>query len=183
MRSVPPEPGSIPTIRQAEEGDLQALSALDREIFGRLAYPFFVLRQIFDVHQGELLVLEQSGRLSAYSIAVRSTTPGLAWYLGLGVDPVDRGRGFGRQMAEASLERLRGHGLERVRLTVEGENEAAVRLYQRLGFVRLAEVADYLGPAEPRLVLELVLELHSGHLMQPPGQVNGEQRWPIGNPR
>jgi ribosomal protein S18 acetylase RimI-like enzyme len=168
---------SVPTIRSAREADLPNLSALDRQIFGRLAYPYFVLRQIYDVHQGELLILEQVGRLRGYSVAVRSTTPGLAWFLGLGVEPASRGRGHGRRLADASLDRLRAQGLERVRLTVEGENVAAVRLYHRLGFVRLAEIADYLGPAEPRLLLELTLRPQA-----PPGwvatSVDGQQNPP-----
>ncbi|KJE22554.1 acetyltransferase [Frankia torreyi] len=150
--------GSFPTIiRQVQEKDLAALAALDEMIFGHLAYPYFVLRQIFDVHRGELLVLEQAGGMRGYSVAVRSTTRGLAWFLGLGVEPDSRGRGFGRRLADASLDRLRAQGLDRVRLTVDGENAAAVRLYRRLGFVRLGEIADYLGPDEPRQLLELAL--------------------------
>lgn len=79
-----------PTIRQAQEKDLADLATLDEMIFCHLAYPYFVLRQIFDVHHGELLVLEQAGGLRGYSIAVRSTTRGLAWFLGLGVEPGPR---------------------------------------------------------------------------------------------
>ncbi|EIV94762.1 GNAT family N-acetyltransferase [Frankia sp. QA3] len=150
--------GSFPTIiRQVQEKDLAALTALDEMIFGHLAYPYFVLRQIFDVHRGELLVLEQAGGMCGYSIAVNSTTRGLAWFLGLGVEPDSRGRGFGRRLAGASLDRLRAQGLDRVRLTVDGENVAAVRLYRRLGFVRLGEIADYLGPDEHRQIHELAL--------------------------
>lgn len=171
--------GFFPTIRQAQETDLAALAALDRMIFGHLAYPYFVLRQMFDVHRGELLVLDQAGGLRGYSIAVRSTTRGLAWFLGLGVEPESRGRGYGRRLAETSLNRLRAQGLDRVRLTVDGENAAAVRLYLRLGFVRLGEIADYLGPDEPRQVLELAL-----HTAAPDGRmapVTGGQRDPLGS--
>ncbi|CAO5233076.1 GNAT family N-acetyltransferase [Frankia sp. AgKG'84/4] len=172
--------GSVPTIRPVREEELASLSALDGQIFGRLAYPYFVLRQIYDVHRGELLVLERRRQLCGYSVAVRSSTPGLAWFLGLGVDPGCRGRGYGRRLAEASLERLRGQGLARVRLTVEGTNRAAVRLYRQLGFVRLAEIADYLGPAEPRLLLELALG--SDSVPRSPAGVVDAQRNPPGSP-
>jgi ribosomal protein S18 acetylase RimI-like enzyme len=57
----------------------------------------------------------------------------------------------------ASFARLVARGVGRVRLTVEGENEAAVGLYRKVGFVLLREVEDYLGPGESRLLLEASL--------------------------
>lgn len=52
----------------------------------------------------------------------------------LGVDPDAGGRGLGRLLALVGLQHLAQAGLEKVILYVDGDNTAAVRLYQSLGF-------------------------------------------------
>jgi ribosomal protein S18 acetylase RimI-like enzyme len=156
---------SSPEVRQVEERDLKRLKDLDESIFGRLAYPYFVLRQLFDVHRGDLFLIEKGTRLLGYSFAVRSSLPALGWFLGLGVDPAVRGRGYGRILADASLDRLRGQGVERVRLSVHTENLGAVRLYNRLGFRMIETVQDYLGADEPRHIMEMDLSQDYGALL------------------
>ena len=145
----------LPIIRQVEAGDLRAVSEIDQAIFGPLAYPYFVIRQLFDVHQGEMLALDDGERLLGYSIAVHSTTAGLGWFLSLGVMPEARGAGNGGRLARASLRELRRRGVERVLLSVKQTNIPAMRLYRRLGFTAVGEVDDYLGPGEGRQLLEL----------------------------
>jgi ribosomal protein S18 acetylase RimI-like enzyme len=54
--------------------------------------------------------------------------------LGLAVHPAERGRGLGRTLTERLHEEARRRGAERVRLTVYADNEAARRLYERLGY-------------------------------------------------
>lgn len=52
----------------------------------------------------------------------------------LGVDPAADGRGLGRVLALAGLRHLAQSGLHTVVLYVDGDNAAAVRLYESLGF-------------------------------------------------
>jgi len=65
----------------------------------------------------------------------------------LGILPAHRGRGLGTCLLLRSLEGFREAGLSRVHLEVTAENEGAIRLYRRLGFVtvktvfKVAEVA------------------------------------------
>ncbi|ADP80129.1 GNAT family N-acetyltransferase [Pseudofrankia inefficax] len=141
-------------IRALRPSEITVVAELDQKIFGSLAYPFFVLRQLSDVHQDDLLVLEEHGVLRGYSFGVTGSVAGLGWILGLGVEPAARGRGYGERLMRASFERLATHRVDRVRLTVDGENEAAVGLYRKLGFTLLREVENYLGPGESRLLLE-----------------------------
>lgn len=54
---------------------------------------------------------------------------------GLAVDDSARGRGIGRALVEAAVERARGLGARRVTLRVLGPNAPARRLYESLGFV------------------------------------------------
>jgi ribosomal protein S18 acetylase RimI-like enzyme len=51
--------------------------------------------------------------------------------------PRAQGRGYGRRMIEALLERLRGRGVPGVHLGVSVHNGRAVGFYERLGFREL----------------------------------------------
>lgn len=148
---------STARVRHVEADDLGELGELDGVVFGRLAYPYFVLRQLFDVHRGELLVVEQGGRLRGYSLAVRASAPGLGWFLGLGVDPASRRRGYGSALARASLDVLCAQQVAKVLICVDRRNVAAVGLYRKLGFQLIEEMDDYMGPGEPRQILKLKL--------------------------
>jgi [ribosomal protein S18]-alanine N-acetyltransferase len=148
---------SEPMVRPVKAEELGALRDVDRAIFGELAYPFFVLRQHFDAHEGNLLVLEHRGALRGYSLAIRSSRNAeLGWILAIGVDPESRRSGFGSLLAEGSLTLLRGQGVKEIRLSVGGANAAAIALYERFGFRRGDRVLeDYLGPGLSRLLMTL----------------------------
>jgi GNAT superfamily N-acetyltransferase len=58
----------------------------------------------------------------------------------LGVVPEHRGRGIGSVLLMKALEGFRRAGLKRAYLEVTAQNEGAVRLYRRLGFVKARTV-------------------------------------------
>ena len=55
--------------------------------------------------------------------------------LGMGLLPPFRGRGLGRQLIDRTLEAARAFGLTRVELTVRQDNDNAIRLYRKVGFI------------------------------------------------
>lgn len=57
-----------------------------------------------------------------------------AWLEDLFVEEAARGRGYGRRLVEASVERARGRGCRRIQLDVNEANRAASELYRSLGF-------------------------------------------------
>ena len=61
--------------------------------------------------------------------------------LTMGVSPEARGLGIGRELLDAALEKLRADGIiEILYLTVRADNIAAIRLYERCGFEKLARL-------------------------------------------
>jgi len=54
----------------------------------------------------------------------------------VGVDPDEQGTGLGRALTLIGLRYLRDRGLPAVMLYVDGDNPAAIRLYESLGFTR-----------------------------------------------
>jgi ribosomal protein S18 acetylase RimI-like enzyme len=60
----------------------------------------------------------------------------------VGVDPAMRGRGFGREIVEAAIDKARKEGFERVRLDVCADNHRAIHLYESMGFEVVARSAS-----------------------------------------
>ena len=62
------------------------------------------------------------------------TRPTMAWLTDVEVDPEHRSRGYACAIIEAVEAELTGLGVPRLGLNVFGDNETALRLYDRLGF-------------------------------------------------
>lgn len=151
-----------PTLRTARESDLPELRRLDEEVFQEVAYPGFLLRQLFDMYEEHFLVLDDgAGRLRGYVLAATRALARDSWILGLCVTQDRRRHGLGRELMTEVLARLRRDGTEVVRLTVEPANLAAILLYRSLGF-RPEEPdgglrPDYFGPGMHRQIMRLDL--------------------------
>ncbi|MET8955106.1 GNAT family N-acetyltransferase [Streptomyces sp. NPDC004533] len=148
-------------MRGVTEADLPELHRLDREVFQEVAYPYFMLRQLFDMYADHLLVLDDGEALQGYVLAGTGDDSGLGWMLGLGVARARRGEGLGRRLMLEILGRLRNDGIREVRLTVDPTNAAAIALYKSSGFAPATAEGglrrNYFGPGEHRLVLGLSL--------------------------
>ncbi|WAZ21605.1 GNAT family N-acetyltransferase [Streptomyces cinnabarinus] len=146
------------TMRGVTEADLPELVRVDREAFPEEPYPYFVLRQLYDVHGDRLLVLDDGERLHGYVLFPAGSDGRQCWIMSLGVTRDQRGRGLGRRLMLEVLRRLRTERVREVRLTVEPTNAAAIMLYRSIGFSSEEGVSrDYFGPGEDRLVMTLNL--------------------------
>ncbi|HET7204739.1 MAG TPA: GNAT family N-acetyltransferase [Steroidobacteraceae bacterium] len=65
--------------------------------------------------------------------------------LGLGVVRQYRGQGLGSSMLATTLEMAETRGLHRVELVVRADNETAIALYRRFGFVEEGRCRQYLS--------------------------------------
>lgn len=83
-----------------------------------------------------LIARDESGILGSLTLALFRIPTGLrAWIEDVVVDEAARGKGVGRLLNEAALERARKAGATTVDLTSRPSREAANRLYRKLGFV------------------------------------------------
>ena len=82
---------------------------------------------------GFLLALDPRGTLLGYHWTKRHTERLGEVYV-LGVDPAAHGTGLGSALTAAGLRHLHEGGSREVVLYVESDNEAAIRVYRRLGF-------------------------------------------------
>ncbi|MFN0183798.1 MAG: GNAT family N-acetyltransferase [Aquabacterium sp.] len=58
--------------------------------------------------------------------------------LGMGLLPTYRGRGIGQRLLQACIDKAWAQGLARIELEARADNHAAIRLYERCGFVHEA---------------------------------------------
>lgn len=131
------------TIRVAEEGDGEALRAIDVATWSPRVSPgpapagdeeFFGERR----EPADHLVAEVDGMVAGYSVLQQAhRLPSHDHVLimnGLAVAPAWQGRGVGRSLVEATKEEARRRGARKLTLRVLGPNVAARALYESCGF-------------------------------------------------
>ena len=89
MKDGGPAPGQCPLgdmqhrqVRPAVERDLTAIAALDARTFPGLSYPYFTLRQLFDVHGRHMLVAADARGLYGY-VLLAGDGNGRSWRVGI----------------------------------------------------------------------------------------------------
>lgn len=112
---------------------------------------------------GEGMVAEADGKLIGTVMAWRfgETTATIGMVI---VSPAAQGRGIGRQLMEAMIERLGD------RTIVLNATEEGLPLYLKLGFVETGRIYQHQGPA-PDVPLT---ELRPGERVRPKGKADGE---------
>ncbi len=81
-----------------------------------------------------LLIRDDDGRAVAAGLAVLDPKRRCVGLFSLATVPDARGRGHGRALVAAALRRARAAGAHAAYLQVDARNDAALRLYRRLGF-------------------------------------------------
>jgi ribosomal-protein-alanine N-acetyltransferase len=138
------DPGVV--VRPLTHADLPVLDRFERELFGAGAWSRAVLAE----------ELEGPGR---WYVGVQDPATGaLVGYAGLWFDGVDaqvmtigtttgqQRRGVGAVLLAALLARAREVGAAHVYLEVRVDNDPALRLYERAGFVRMGRRRGYYQP-------------------------------------
>ena len=87
---------------------------------------------------------ERDGRIVTYGVLMLA--PGEAQLLNLSVIPEARRQGLGAELLARFLDDALRLGAEQVFLEVRVGNTAAIALYERAGFVRVARRIDYYPP-------------------------------------
>ncbi|MFC8044645.1 GNAT family N-acetyltransferase [Nocardia sp. NPDC057353] len=150
----------LPTFRPAVLADLTGISMIEKAEFKDRAYPYFVIRQLYDLHGARWLVAEIDNELVGYAI-VAVGNDDRAWVLTLAVAPPFVRRGFGSALLERAVSHCASTAIKQIFLTVRPGNDPAERLYRKLGFIPAAHEPRYFGPDEPRDVL--VRNVDPGH--------------------
>ncbi|MBF6329627.1 GNAT family N-acetyltransferase [Nocardia transvalensis] len=143
--------GSQPVYRPAEFTDLEAIAAIEDEVFDE-PYRYLMLRQLFDLHGSQWLVAELDDAVIGYALTLEKN--GRALLFTFAVANQFQCRGYGRALLEHALRRSRELGAEVEYLTVRPDNLPASNLFKQAGFEFIRHDEQYFGPGEPRDLYE-----------------------------
>lgn len=135
-------------LRRATPDDLDAIMLLETGIFGTDAWSTANMRAELSSKHAFYLVAERLGDaiVVGYAGLLAPTGARDADIQTIAVAESARGAGLGRTLIQSLVEEARRRGAEQVFLEVRADNDGAQRLYERLGFVAIAERPGYYQP-------------------------------------
>ncbi|MBO1752303.1 ribosomal protein S18-alanine N-acetyltransferase [Actinotalea sp. BY-33] len=159
-----------PALRLLLPADVAEVVRLERELFGPSAWSAAMVREELDGPGRWYVGLDAEGPGAPGPVGARPS-PALAAYAGLwfdgevgqvmtiGVAPAQQGRGLGRLLLDALLDRARELGARAVLLEVRVDNAPAIGLYERAGFRTIGRRRRYYQPEDvDALTMELALQ-------------------------
>ncbi len=133
------------TLRAANEGDLDAIWAIEASVFAGEAWSREMMREELTADHRVYLALEDaSGEVQGYGGLLAVGTEGDIQTIAIA--PAHRGTGQGRRMMRALLDEALTRGARQVFLEVRADNPVAIALYASLGFEQIAVRPRYYQP-------------------------------------
>ncbi len=133
------------TLRLAEQGDVPAIRAIE-EVEFPCPWPERVFRGEVENDLATFKVLTAEERvIGYYDLWVCADE---AHLLNVAVAAAERGRGHGTAMMEDVLEEAKRASCRRIVLEVRPGNTAAIKLYEKFGFVKVSSRPRYYADGE-----------------------------------
>jgi ribosomal protein S18 acetylase RimI-like enzyme len=126
-----PPPATLRRGRRVDRADALDVDARSFDTFWRLDSGGFE-EALGATPSSRFRVAEVEQRVVAYAVSGRAGTRGFLQRLA--VDPDHQGHGFGRALAIDGLRWMKRRGVDRAMVNTQERNDAALSLYQRLGF-------------------------------------------------
>lgn len=104
-----------------------------------------------------VLVARTDGVFSGYLIGAPSQSRENAWILRLRVTEFFRRQGVGMALLGSVCSRMKADGVKRMLLSCSSDNEPALALYGKAGFIVDGNEPEYFGTGEDRLILSCQL--------------------------
>ena len=143
------EAGGGVTIRPGQAGDVDALVAIENEVFPTDRLNARALRRSLRSPTISVLTAVQDGTPVGYALLYRRRASSIVQLASIAVAPKAGGRGVGATLLEAAEREASRHGARRVRLEARPDNEPARALYRRAGYRRFEVVEEYYSDGTP----------------------------------
>jgi ribosomal-protein-alanine N-acetyltransferase len=146
-------------IRTYHNEDFAAVAALEESGLHEPYRSAVFVRQMGEVCKETLLVaVPDGGEPVGYTVgAAVQHDLCKAWILRMVVREDQRRKGIGSALLKAVTNALQARHVCTIYLTVSPENQPAIRLYERQGFVREKIVTAYFGQGEDRIIMKKTL--------------------------
>ncbi|MDE2366235.1 MAG: ribosomal protein S18-alanine N-acetyltransferase [Betaproteobacteria bacterium] len=146
----------LPKIRRMAPSDLDAVVAIEREVF---LFPWTRGNFSDSINSGYYcLVLDLDGRIFGYGVMTIGAEE--AHLLTLSIAAGSQRKGWGERLLRHFIQIAMEQRARSMFLDVRESNHAATRLYERIGFRQVGRRRDYypaMGGREDSLVMELML--------------------------
>lgn len=129
-------------LRPARAADLDALVALEARFPGDRLRPR-QFRHHLESPRACLRVLACGSELAGYALLLRRRGSTIARLYSIAIDPARRGQGLGARLLRDIEVQARRDGASALRLEVRVDNAAAIRLYERAGYLRFGQRPGY----------------------------------------
>jgi ribosomal-protein-alanine N-acetyltransferase len=132
-------------IEDAAPADADILAGIHERSFARPWTTEEILKLLADYPVVQGIVVRHGARKRApiAGFLIVRSAGGEAEILTLAIDPLSRRRGLGRQLVEEAARRAYRDRAEALFLEVDEGNQAAVKLYRRLGFETVGQRSRY----------------------------------------
>ncbi len=130
----------MPEFRPATPADLDAIAALDVDLFGPESWSRATHREELASPFRRYLCVVDEGRLVGWGGIIVATASDLVT---IGVARTHQRRGIGAALLAALLAEANGEGIEEMFLEVRADDAGAQRLYERAGFEAIAVRPNY----------------------------------------
>ena len=138
-------------IETASLRDLNALRQVERICFPKDAWPLLDLISVLTFPGVIRLKAVCDKHMVGFIAGDVRRLEGVAWIAIVAVLPEYRGQGIGSTLMAACEGQI---PLSKIRLCVRLSNDAAIRLYEKLGYSRVGEWSRYYQDGEAALVME-----------------------------
>lgn len=158
-------PAVEPVVRAARADDIAAAVELESNCFSAYSLTKRQLQYLQTRSTAVFLVAEDDQKVVGEAIGlVRHHKKGLSGRIySLAVRPECRGRRIGDGLMRRMIDELSMRGVRRIYLEVERTNDAAIRLYERLGFRSIGILPGYYGDGRDGLhmMYEAMVQAHT----------------------
>jgi ribosomal-protein-alanine N-acetyltransferase len=131
--------------------DLLDVWDLERACFGAEAWNLLEVLFALLASQVRLKAVTAAGRLVGFCASEVHAWEGVAWIAMVAVHPKFQRRGIGRSLLSAVEMKVT---VSQIKLTVRVSNQAAISLYEQLGYGPVSRIARYYANGEDGLVMK-----------------------------
>jgi ribosomal-protein-alanine N-acetyltransferase len=137
-------------VRKFEPKDLNRVYEIECKSFKDPYHVMFLLN-LYELYSETFFVAEKNGYVIGYVISRKIDDK--AHIIAIAVDPVNRSRGIGKALMEATMKAFKSTGVREVYLEVRASNAQAIRFYESLGFQKKGLLRSYYSDGEDGVLL------------------------------
>ena len=119
-------------------------------------YPLFVLRQFYDIVPDLFFVaVNEVDQIKGYCFGGIDHESRIGWIFALAVTRPNQKKKIGQRITIELLTAFKNKNITTIQLTTTPDNNAAINLYEKLGFKKVKEVMNYYFDNSPRIIMKL----------------------------